>query len=201
MGVSPSRRTRSRLLAATPRSLARDNKSTTHECARSNTKKGIATFTNWETTEILLFQHWAAFGTWLFTGSMTHNLLPRILVVWKASHGASKKIPDLAKDQKPRVCRLSSPEMPSPSNWSLRSQWMFFAVASGACAAFNGFLQSCKYKRLFRVYSADRTMESSSWKEVALKDYDANLLRTTTQLTTNLSDSIAKLIGLSAHEQ
>ncbi|KAM0563718.1 hypothetical protein ACHAPJ_001450 [Fusarium lateritium] len=36
-----------------------------------------------------------------------------------------------AKDQ-------SSAEMPSPSNWSLRSQWMFFAIASGACAAFNG---------------------------------------------------------------
>lgn len=28
--------------------------------------------------------------------------------------------------------------MPSPSNMSMRSQWMFFAVASGACAAFNG---------------------------------------------------------------
>jgi hypothetical protein len=55
-------------------------------------------------------------------------------------------------------------------------------------------------QRLFRVYSADRTMVTSRWKEVALKDYDANLLRTTTQLTTNLSDSIAKLIGLSAHE-
>ncbi|KAI1018122.1 hypothetical protein LB505_001186 [Fusarium chuoi] len=60
-----------------------------------------------------------------------------------------------------------SPEMPSPSNWSLRSQWMFFAVASGACAAFNGVFAKL----------------------------------TTTQLTTNLSDSIAKLIGLSAHEQ
>ncbi|KAF4336602.1 transmembrane 42 [Fusarium beomiforme] len=29
-------------------------------------------------------------------------------------------------------------EMPPPSNWSQRSQWMFFAVASGGCAAFNG---------------------------------------------------------------
>ena len=26
----------------------------------------------------------------------------------------------------------------SPSAWSARTQWMFFAVASGACAAFNG---------------------------------------------------------------
>ena len=37
----------------------------------------------------------------------------------------------------------SIPSMPaatSPSGgaWSLRTQWMFFAVASGACAAFNG---------------------------------------------------------------
>lgn len=24
------------------------------------------------------------------------------------------------------------------ASWSVRSQWMFFAVASGACAAFNG---------------------------------------------------------------
>ncbi|KAM0298017.1 hypothetical protein ACHAPM_009301 [Fusarium culmorum] len=32
----------------------------------------------------------------------------------------------------------SASTMPMPSNWSLRSQWMFFAVASGACAAFNG---------------------------------------------------------------
>ncbi|KAF5244536.1 hypothetical protein FANTH_7679 [Fusarium anthophilum] len=59
-----------------------------------------------------------------------------------------------------------STEMPSPSNWSLRSQWMFFAVASGACAAFNGVFAKLA----------------------------------TTQLTTNLSDSVAKLIGLSAHE-
>ncbi|EXL94309.1 hypothetical protein FOIG_12871 [Fusarium odoratissimum NRRL 54006] len=79
----------------------------------------------------------------------------------------------LRKRQKPDAGLSSSPlkkqpssEMPSPSNWSLRSQWMFFAVASGACAAFNGVFAKL----------------------------------TTTQLTTNLSDSIAKLIGLSAHE-
>ncbi|KAJ4270488.1 hypothetical protein NW762_002175 [Fusarium torreyae] len=56
--------------------------------------------------------------------------------------------------------------MPSPSNWSLRSQWMFFAVASGACAAFNGVFAKL----------------------------------TTTHLTTNLSNSIASLLGLSSHE-
>ncbi|CCT64255.1 uncharacterized protein FFUJ_04542 [Fusarium fujikuroi IMI 58289] len=80
----------------------------------------------------------------------------------------------LRKRQKPEagppssspLRKQPSPEMPSPSNWSLRSQWMFFAVASGACAAFNGVFAKL----------------------------------TTTQLTTNLSDSIAKLIGLSAHE-
>ncbi|KAI1011109.1 hypothetical protein LB504_002793 [Fusarium proliferatum] len=80
----------------------------------------------------------------------------------------------LRKRQKPEagppssspLQKQPSPEMPSPSNWSLRSQWMFFAVASGACAAFNGVFAKL----------------------------------TTTQLTTNLSDSIAKLIGLSAHE-
>ncbi|RKL37087.1 hypothetical protein BFJ70_g7247 [Fusarium oxysporum] len=79
----------------------------------------------------------------------------------------------LRKRQKAEAGFSSSPlkkqpssEMPSPSNWSLRSQWMFFAVASGACAAFNGVFAKL----------------------------------TTTQLTTNLSDSIAKLIGLSAHE-
>lgn len=52
----------------------------------------------------------------------------------------------LRKRQKPEagppssshLQKQPSPEMPSPSNWSLRSQWMFFAVASGACAAFNG---------------------------------------------------------------
>ncbi|KAF4469078.1 Transmembrane 42 [Fusarium albosuccineum] len=32
----------------------------------------------------------------------------------------------------------STDEMSPPGAWSLRSQWMFFAVASGACAAFNG---------------------------------------------------------------
>ncbi|CAM1511208.1 Fc.00g087210.m01.CDS01 [Cosmosporella sp. VM-42] len=37
----------------------------------------------------------------------------------------------------------SIPDMPAPTSssggsWSLRTQWMFFAVASGACAAFNG---------------------------------------------------------------
>lgn len=26
----------------------------------------------------------------------------------------------------------------SPGPWSVRTQWIFFAVASGACAAFNG---------------------------------------------------------------
>ncbi|KAF5583931.1 transmembrane 42 [Fusarium pseudocircinatum] len=80
----------------------------------------------------------------------------------------------LRKRQKPEagppssspLKKQSSSEMPSPSNWSLRSQWMFFAVASGACAAFNGVFAKL----------------------------------TTTHLTTNLSDSIAKLIGLSAHE-
>ncbi|KAF4435046.1 Transmembrane 42 [Fusarium acutatum] len=79
----------------------------------------------------------------------------------------------LRKRQKPEAGPSSSllnkqpsTEMPSPSNWSLRSQWMFFAVASGACAAFNGVFAKL----------------------------------TTTQLTTNLSDSIAKLIGLSSHE-
>ncbi|KIL93572.1 hypothetical protein FAVG1_03554 [Fusarium avenaceum] len=64
-----------------------------------------------------------------------------------------------AKDQ------LSS-KMPSLSNWSLRSQWMFFAVASGACAAFNGVFAKL----------------------------------TTTHLTTDLSNSIAGLLGLSSHE-
>ncbi|RGP78458.1 transmembrane 42 [Fusarium longipes] len=59
----------------------------------------------------------------------------------------------------------STPTMPSPSNWSLRSQWMFFAIASGACAAFNGVFAKL----------------------------------TTTQLTTNLSNGIASLIGLSSH--
>ncbi|KAF4956638.1 hypothetical protein FSARC_11516 [Fusarium sarcochroum] len=68
-------------------------------------------------------------------------------------------LPSSAKDQ------LSS-EMPSPSNWSLRSQWMFYAVASGACAAFNGVFAKL----------------------------------TTTHLTTNLSNSIASLLGLSSHE-
>jgi hypothetical protein len=38
----------------------------------------------------------------------------------------------------PPAKNQSSSKMPSLSNWSLRSQWMFFAVASGACAAFNG---------------------------------------------------------------
>ncbi|KAF5603597.1 transmembrane 42 [Fusarium subglutinans] len=80
----------------------------------------------------------------------------------------------LRKRQKPEagppsaspLKKQPSTEMPSPSNWSLRSQWMFFAVASGACAAFNGVFAKL----------------------------------TTTQLTTNLSDSVAKLIGLSAHK-
>lgn len=26
----------------------------------------------------------------------------------------------------------------SPGQWSTRTQWIFFAIASGACAAFNG---------------------------------------------------------------
>ncbi|ESU11238.1 hypothetical protein FGSG_05302 [Fusarium graminearum PH-1] len=60
----------------------------------------------------------------------------------------------------------SASTMPMPSNWSLRSQWMFFAVASGACAAFNGVFAKL----------------------------------TTTQLTTNLSNGIASLIGLSSHK-
>ncbi|CAG7564149.1 unnamed protein product [Fusarium equiseti] len=60
----------------------------------------------------------------------------------------------------------SASTMPSPSNSSMRSQWMFFAVASGACAAFNGVFAKL----------------------------------TTTQLTTNLSNGIANLIGLSSHE-
>lgn len=29
-------------------------------------------------------------------------------------------------------------DMPSTRNWSTRTQWIFFAIASGACAAFNG---------------------------------------------------------------
>ncbi|KAF5673839.1 transmembrane 42 [Fusarium heterosporum] len=57
-------------------------------------------------------------------------------------------------------------KMPSPSTWSRRSQWMFFAVASGACAAFNGVFAKL----------------------------------TTTHLTTDLSNSIAGLLGLSSHE-
>ncbi|RBR10991.1 uncharacterized protein FIESC28_09265 [Fusarium coffeatum] len=60
----------------------------------------------------------------------------------------------------------SASTMPPPSNMSMRSQWMFFAVASGACAAFNGVFAKL----------------------------------TTTQLTTNLSNGIASLIGLSSHE-
>ncbi|KAF4996059.1 hypothetical protein FGRMN_4721 [Fusarium graminum] len=60
----------------------------------------------------------------------------------------------------------SPPKMPSPSTWSRRSQWMFFAVASGACAAFNGVFAKL----------------------------------TTTHLTTDLSNSIAGLLGLSSHE-
>lgn len=29
-------------------------------------------------------------------------------------------------------------DMDSTRNWSTRTQWIFFAIASGACAAFNG---------------------------------------------------------------
>ncbi|KAG8668997.1 hypothetical protein FPOAC2_08305 [Fusarium poae] len=71
-------------------------------------------------------------------------------------------------EQSPTCSSKSEPAstMPMPSNWSLRSQWMFFAVASGACAAFNGVFAKL----------------------------------TTTQLTTNLSNSIASLMGLSSHK-
>ncbi|KAF4446107.1 Transmembrane protein 42 [Fusarium austroafricanum] len=66
----------------------------------------------------------------------------------------------------PSSVKDKTPEMPLPSTWSLRSQWMFFAVASGACAAFNGVFAKL----------------------------------TTTQLTTNLSNSIASLLGLPSHK-
>ncbi|KAI9167179.1 Transmembrane protein 42 [Paramyrothecium foliicola] len=50
---------------------------------------------------------------------------------------------------------------------SVRAQWIFFAIASGACAAFNGVFAKL----------------------------------TTTELTTSLSNSIADLLGLKAHER
>ncbi|RFU80434.1 transmembrane 42 [Trichoderma arundinaceum] len=52
-----------------------------------------------------------------------------------------------------------------PLSW--RQQWMFFAVASGACAAFNGVFAKL----------------------------------TTTDLTTSLSNGIAKGLGIAAHEK
>ncbi|KAM0438788.1 hypothetical protein ACHAPT_001547 [Fusarium lateritium] len=60
----------------------------------------------------------------------------------------------------------SSPKSTSGDDMSLSSGWMFFAVASGACAAFNGVFAKL----------------------------------TTTQLTTDLSNWIAQLLGLSSVE-
>ncbi|KFA63077.1 hypothetical protein S40285_08430 [Stachybotrys chlorohalonatus IBT 40285] len=38
----------------------------------------------------------------------------------------------------PSSSHQAGSDMPSIGSWSVRSQWIFFAVASGACAAFNG---------------------------------------------------------------
>lgn len=47
------------------------------------------------------------------------------------------------EDNKPPVSanpdtNTDDDKMPSTRNWSTRTQWIFFAIASGACAAFNG---------------------------------------------------------------
>lgn len=41
-------------------------------------------------------------------------------------------------DSMPGISGSSGSSGGPPSAWSARAQWMFFALASGACAAFNG---------------------------------------------------------------
>ncbi|KAK6085613.1 hypothetical protein SCUP515_00720 [Seiridium cupressi] len=72
-----------------------------------------------------------------------------------------------------------------PASWSTRNQWIVLAIASGACAAFNGvfakftpvLINMANYRKIIR-----------------------DTLGTTNDLTSNISQSFAKAFGLTAIE-
>lgn len=70
----------------------------------------------------------------------------------------------------------------APGSWSVRTQWIFFAVASGACAAFNGVFAKLSVELM---------------KGSGCRCANMSTCRTTTGLTTSLSQSIADALGLS----
>lgn len=77
------------------------------------------------------------------------------------------------------------------SGWLQSNQWIALALASGACAAFNGVFAKLHVLDLGHCF---RPLFSSSF---LLAD---DLPRTTTELTTRLSQAVAQAIGLDAAE-
>lgn len=80
--------------------------------------------------------------------------------------------------------------MSGVSSWSARSQWLFFAAASGACAAFNGVFA--------KLYVAAHCHVHARHAFCLLMMEVSN--RTTTELTTTLSNAVANFLGLSSME-
>ena len=108
-----------------------------------------------------------------------------------------------APDASPSPTSPSSPSPPlvnTKTTWLQHNQWVALALASGACAAFNGvfaklyfFLSSHHahhFLPLVFCHPVNRLLIQSR----------SSLSSTTTELTTHLSQALARLIGLNAAE-
>ncbi|KAK8090601.1 hypothetical protein PG994_000106 [Apiospora phragmitis] len=83
---------------------------------------------------------------------------------------------------------------PSSSSWATRNQWIVLAVASGACAAFNGvFAKLYVYVLAFVLLLSPYT----SFHPTPLHVFH----RTTNNLTTQIAEVVSGVLGLSNMEQ